>query len=211
MCLRGHGMIRVPAASCSPMKVTRVEVRSANDPAGRPFVIVDAGSGGLSFIAPSPAGNPEWSAFGKTAGATFPMSPCCRRWFIHPLVAQLHVGCEPGRIFTARCLEQQRRRNLLFRSCLRRHSGAHQPERGLSARQSNFVGAGSLLASSASNGAPDQDNLSRCDLSNGNQAGNSCIFCDITQGDIDLPCKGTPDCYVSQTWSSRCFLPPTLS
>jgi subtilase family serine protease len=38
--------------------------------------------------------------------------------------------------------------------------------------------------------------LSNCNASNGNTVGSSCIFYDITQGDIDVPCRlGTPNCF----------------
>ncbi len=35
-----------------------------------------------------------------------------------------------------------------------------------------------------------------CNSSNGNTVGNSCIFYDVTLGDIDAPCKGTHNCYL---------------
>ena len=47
-----------------------------------------------------------------------------------------------------------------------------------------------------SSGSPNPGNLSRCNASNGNTIGGSCIFYDITAGDNDIPCQpGTPDCY----------------
>jgi subtilase family serine protease len=45
-------------------------------------------------------------------------------------------------------------------------------------------------------GSPNRGNLSRCNASNGNAIGSSCIFYDVTEGDNDIPCQaGTPDCY----------------
>ncbi len=36
---------------------------------------------------------------------------------------------------------------------------------------------------------------SSCNSSKGNAVGSSCIFYDVTQGDMDLPCTGTNNCY----------------
>ncbi len=38
--------------------------------------------------------------------------------------------------------------------------------------------------------------LAQCNSSNGNAAGTSCIFYDVTQGDIDVPCAGSLNCYL---------------
>jgi subtilase family serine protease len=47
-----------------------------------------------------------------------------------------------------------------------------------------------------SSGSPNSGNLSSCNASKGNSIGSSCIFYDVTQGDIDIPCQvGSPDCY----------------
>ena len=43
---------------------------------------------------------------------------------------------------------------------------------------------------------PNQQNLSMCNATNGNQVGPSCVFYDVTKGDIDLPCMGPDDCYI---------------
>src|SRR5208337_4869381 len=36
---------------------------------------------------------------------------------------------------------------------------------------------------------------SSCDSSKGNAVGSSCIFYDVTQGDMDMPCTGSNNCY----------------
>lgn len=47
------------------------------------------------------------------------------------------------------------------------------------------------------NASPNYANLSACNSSNGAAIGSSCVFNDVTQGDIDEPCyAGTSDCYV---------------
>lgn len=48
-----------------------------------------------------------------------------------------------------------------------------------------------------SNGEPNQGNLALCNATNGNRVGSSCVFYDVTKGDIDLPCAGTLDCYIA--------------
>ncbi|MGD0048402.1 MAG: S53 family peptidase [Bryobacteraceae bacterium] len=35
-----------------------------------------------------------------------------------------------------------------------------------------------------------------CNSSNGNAVGTGCIFYDVTQGDMDIPCQGTHNCYL---------------
>jgi hypothetical protein len=42
---------------------------------------------------------------------------------------------------------------------------------------------------------PNQSNLSSCNASQGNKIGSSCIFYDITAGNINEPCYGTNNCY----------------
>lgn len=43
---------------------------------------------------------------------------------------------------------------------------------------------------------PNYGNLGSCNASKGNAVGSSCIFYDVTLGDIDVPCEaGSPDCY----------------
>jgi hypothetical protein len=37
--------------------------------------------------------------------------------------------------------------------------------------------------------------LAECNSSNGNAIGANCIFYDVTQGDIDVPCSGSLKCY----------------
>lgn len=44
----------------------------------------------------------------------------------------------------------------------------------------------------------DAKTLAGCDASKGNKTAASCVFHDVTRGDIDSPCyAGTPDCYVA--------------
>ena len=38
--------------------------------------------------------------------------------------------------------------------------------------------------------------LSQCNSSNGSGVGSTCIFYDVTQGDIDVPCAGSVNCYL---------------
>jgi subtilase family serine protease len=40
-------------------------------------------------------------------------------------------------------------------------------------------------------------NLALCNANNGNQVGASCVFYDVTTGDIDLACRGQLNCYVA--------------
>jgi subtilase family serine protease len=45
--------------------------------------------------------------------------------------------------------------------------------------------------------SPNKNNLTACNASQGNNIGSTCIFQDVTQGDIAVPCYGTNDCYGS--------------
>jgi subtilase family serine protease len=48
---------------------------------------------------------------------------------------------------------------------------------------------------SASN--PNSANLTSCNATNGNTVASTCIFRDVTKGDIDVVCSGTTDCFGS--------------
>jgi subtilase family serine protease len=45
--------------------------------------------------------------------------------------------------------------------------------------------------------SPNKNNLTACNASQGNNIGSNCIFQDVTQGDIAVPCYGTNNCYGS--------------
>jgi subtilase family serine protease len=48
--------------------------------------------------------------------------------------------------------------------------------------------------------APNSANLSSCNSTNGNTAGSTCVFYDITAGDMDVVCrKGSANCYVGSS------------
>ena len=42
---------------------------------------------------------------------------------------------------------------------------------------------------------PNKSNLSSCNASQGNKIGSSCVFNDVTAGNINEPCYGTNNCY----------------
>ena len=44
---------------------------------------------------------------------------------------------------------------------------------------------------------PNPKNLAECNASRGNSVAGTCVFYDVTTGDIDLPCKGKKQCYTS--------------
>jgi len=44
---------------------------------------------------------------------------------------------------------------------------------------------------------PNSANLTSCNATNGNAVGSTCIFRDVTKGDIDVVCSGTTNCYGS--------------
>jgi subtilase family serine protease len=48
-----------------------------------------------------------------------------------------------------------------------------------------------------SSSSPNKNNLTACNASQGNNIGSTCIFHDVTQGDIAVPCYGTNNCYGS--------------
>ena len=76
----------------------------------------------------------------------------------------------------------------------RRHPGARQPEDGGSQGNPNYTYYKLAAAEYGASGSPSCNSDLGAPASPSLPA-SSCIFNDVTAGDIDLPCTGTDNCY----------------
>lgn len=174
-----------------------------NNPAGASYVVVDAGSGGPSSVYSKPGWQsgvvgirqdgkrdiPDVSLFAADGLYTHTLlycmsdpsqggSPCD---YSKPVNAWYNSA--GGTSFSAPAFAG-------IQALINQNAGSRQGN-------PNFVLYRLAAIEFGSNGAPNQGNLTACNATNGNQVAGSCVFYDITKGDIDLPCTGTLDCYIA--------------
>jgi subtilase family serine protease len=173
-----------------------------NNSAGQPYIIVDAGSGGPSLIYSKPGWQsgvvgiqedgkrdiPDVSLFAADGLYTHTLLYCMSDGnqggypcdYSNPTDAWNNSA--GGTSFSAPAFAG-------IEALINQKTGSPQGN-------PNFVLYRLAALEFGSTSNPNQTNLALCNASNGNQVGSSCIFYDVTKGDIDLPCSGTLDCYV---------------